>query len=411
MSHRRVVITGLGAICPIACGAEPFWEALLAGTNGMRPLEGFDTSGFRTKYGGQVRGFEASSYFPEPSELSPEQMGRGSQFAVAATRMAFEHARLDWKKLHTASIGASLGTTVGECKVLEEIDLQWTQGGPESVDSKLFGRYPSGTVPMNVARIFGLRGPNMMIPTACAAGNYAIGFGYDAIREGRCKAMVVGGSDPFSLTAFAGFNRLLACAPEKVQPFDRNRKGMMVSEGAGVLLLEDLSHAVERGAPIVAELLGYGLSCDAHHMTQPDPEGRFAALSTARALEASGRRAEEVDYFCAHGTGTPANDRVESMVVKQLFGDRAAKVPLSSIKSMLGHCMGAASALEAVATALAVRHDVIPPTINFETADPECEVDCVPNVARPAKVRLAVSNAYGFGGNNACIVVGKWEGA
>jgi 3-oxoacyl-[acyl-carrier-protein] synthase II len=408
METARVVITGLGAVSPMGIGVGPLWEGLLAGRDALGELEGIDPAAYRTTRGGQVRGFDPAPWFPADRPELARSMGRASQYAVAAARMALEHARLDLGTIAPRDAGVSVGTTVGECKVLEAIDDAWVREGPDAVPAWLARQYPSGAVPMNVARVLGLRGPNVMVPTACAAGNYAIGFALDAVREGRCKVMLAGGADPFSLTAFAGFNRLLACAPERVQPFDRNRKGMMVSEGAGILVLEDLAHAAARGAPILAEVLAVGISCDAHHMTQPHPEGDGAAAATRRALAAAGIAPERVDYFSAHGTGTPANDRIETLAIKKVFGAHAHRLPVSSIKSMLGHSMGAASALEAIATVLALRDGVVPPTIHLEEPDPECDLDYVPNRAREHPVRIAVSNAYGFGGNNASLVLARW---
>lgn len=244
-----------------------------------------------------------------------------------------------------------------------------------------------------------------MIPTACSAGNYAISYAADLLRSGKADVMVAGGADPFSRIAFTGFSRLFALAPEKCQPFDKNRQGTLVGEGAGVLILEPLESARARNATIYAEVLGYGLSCDGHHMTIPETEGIRRVMR--RALEDSDIKPEDVDYISAHGTGTPANDRAECAAIHDVFGSYADTLPVSSIKSMLGHTMGAASALEAIACVLAVFHDQVPPTINFETPDPECDVDCVPNSSRYHQTRIALNNSFAFGGNNASIVFTK----
>jgi 3-oxoacyl-[acyl-carrier-protein] synthase II len=251
------------------------------------------------------------------------------------------------------------------------------------------------------------RGPCLMVPTACAAGNYAIGWGADLIREGATDVAIVGGADAISRGCFAVFHRLGAIAPEVTQPFDAERKGMMVSEGAAALVLEELGAARQRGATVYAELLGYGLACDAHHLTAPHPEGLGAVLAMTRALADAQADPSSVSYISAHGTGTRANDSTESYAVRQVFGARADLVPTSSIKSMLGHSMGAASAIEAVACALAVYHGVVPPTMNYEHPDPTCLQDVVPNAARPAQVNVAVSNSFAFGGNISTIVVGR----
>jgi 3-oxoacyl-[acyl-carrier-protein] synthase II len=245
-----------------------------------------------------------------------------------------------------------------------------------------------------------------MFSTACAAGNYAIGYGFDLIKQGRADIVLAGGSEPLSKVAFTGFNQFSAVAPERCQPFDKNRKGMIVAEGAGILVVESLERALNRNAPIYAEILGYGLSCDAYHMTKASVEGLAACMK--KAIREAGISHKEVDYISAHGTGTVANDRNECAAIREVFGSDYQKIPVSSIKSMLGHTMGAASALEALACSLVVKYDMIPPTINFETPDPECDIDCVPNTARKHTVSIALNNSYAFGGNNASLVLKKY---
>jgi 3-oxoacyl-[acyl-carrier-protein] synthase II len=261
----------------------------------------------------------------------------------------------------------------------------------------------------HIAREFRFAGVNIMIPTACAAGNYAIAHAFDVLRAGRAGLMLAGGSDSFSRITYTGFAQLGAIAPEVCQPFDRNRKGMIPGEGAGVIVLEPLAAAKRRGARIYAEISGYGLSCDAHHMTAAHPNGEGAVRAMQQALEQSGTGPEEVSYISAHGTGTLTNDRLETLAVKRLFRDAAYRIPISSIKSMLGHTMGAASAIEAAVCALAVFNDRIPPTVNLKNPDPECDLDYVPNCAREHTVRVAMNNAYAFGGNNASLVLRKCE--
>jgi 3-oxoacyl-[acyl-carrier-protein] synthase II len=302
-------------------------------------------------------------------------------------------------------VGVSIGTTMGEAQVLENIDKTWIEQGEESITHFLIPQYPSSNLSANVAFEFGFAGPNVVIPTACAAGNYAIGYAYNMLQAGHADVMIAGGSDPLSKIAFTGFNRLFAMAPEKCQPFDKNRKGMMLGEGAGIIILELLEDALERNATCYAEILGYGLSCDAHHMTIPHADGIERVIRNA--LDNAHIQPEDVDYICAHGTGTGSNDKIESFVIKKIFGNRTQKIPINSIKSMLGHTMGAASALEAISCVLTIKNDIIPPTINYETPDPECDVDCVPNIARRHKVNIALNNSFAFGGNNACLVLGK----
>jgi 3-oxoacyl-[acyl-carrier-protein] synthase II len=302
-----------------------------------------------------------------------------------------------------------MGTTSGEPREVERFNDSYVSDNLDSVGAEFVGRYPCHLISAHVAEEVGFAGPNVTIPTACAAGNYAIAHASDLLRRGRADLMLAGGSDAFSRITYTGFARLGAVAPERCQPFDRNRKGMIPGEGAGVLVLEPLRRALARGARVYAEVAGYGLSCDAHHMTAAHPEGDGAARAMQRALEEGGLRPEDVDYISAHGTGTPTNDRLETVAVKRLFGSYAYRVPMSSVKSMLGHTMGAASAIEAAVCALAVHSDRIPPTINLEEPDPECDLDYVPNRAREHRVRVAMNNAYAFGGNNASLVLRKCE--
>jgi 3-oxoacyl-[acyl-carrier-protein] synthase II len=393
---RRVVITGVGLVTPIGTGRETFWRNLTAGVNGIGRVESFDTSAFPVHIGAEVKDFR-----PEGTR------GRGSELAVAAARMALEDSGVDVKARERSRIGVSMGTTSGEPGMVERYNDARKAGGLESIPADILPKYPCNVVPSNIAIEFDLHGPCLMIPTACAAGNYAIGYGFDMIRTGRTDLMLAGGADPFSRITYMGFSRLGAIAPERCQPFDRNRKGMVPGEGAAVLVLEPLDDAVARGATIYAEVLGYGVSCDSHHMTAAHPQGDGAIRAMAMALKESGRTIEDVDYISAHGTGTPTNDRVEAIAVRTLFGDRAPGVPMSSIKSMIGHTMGAASAIEAVACSLAIQTGVIPPTINFEAPDEGSDLDYVPKQARRTNPELVLNNAYAFGGNNASLCLAR----
>jgi 3-oxoacyl-[acyl-carrier-protein] synthase II len=397
---RRVVITGLGLVTPIGAGRELFWKNLTAGANGIGPVESFDTSAFPVHIGAEVKDFDPSGH---------EALGRGSQLAVAAARMALEDSGIDVSARDRSRIGVSMGTTSGEPGMVERYNDARKVGGVHSVPADILPKYPCNVVPSNIAIEFDLQGPCLMIPTACAAGNYAIGYGFDMIRSGRTDLMLAGGADPFSRITYMGFARLGAIAPERCQPFDKNRKGMVPGEGAAVLVLEPLDDALARGATIYAEVLGYGVSCDSHHMTAAHPQGDGAIRAMAMALKESGRRTDEVDYISAHGTGTPTNDRVEAIAVRTLFGDKASRVPMSSIKSMIGHTMGAASAIEAVACSLAIHTGVIPPTMNFEEPDEGSDLDYVPNQARRTDPRIVLNNAYAFGGNNASLCLARHE--
>lgn len=404
---RRVVITGIGLLTPIGAGKEVFWNGLISGASGIAPVDTFDTSEFPANLGAQVRGFDARDYF---LRLDPNAVGRASQLAVAAAHLALQDAGMEMDSLDRRRTGVSMGTTSGEPLFVEQYNDQRKTQGLDSICGDVFLRYPCHVIPTHIAIEFGLHGPNIMIPTACAAGNYAVGHAFDLLRAGSAEVMLAGGADAFSRITYMGFARLGAIAPERCQPFDKNRKGMVPGEGAAVLVLEPLDSARSRGAEIHAEVLGYGLSCDAHHMTAAHPEGDGAIRAMTEAIEQSGLNPHDVDYISAHGTGTPTNDRVETIAVRRLFGNEADRIPMSSIKSMIGHTMGAASAIEAAACALAVRTGVVPPTINYQDQDPECDLDYVPNEARVVHPRIVLNNAYAFGGNNASLCMARFEG-
>ena len=398
--NRRIVVTGLGLVTPIGAGREWVWQGLLAGRCGFSPVESFDTSRHPAHVGAEIKGFQPEPYI---RRQDPSKLGRASRLAVAAARMALEDAGLDPDNLEPERSGVAMGTTSGEPLEVERFDDLLLGGECERIGPELATVYPCHTIATHVARELGAAGPNAMIPTACAAGNYAVAWAYDAIRAGRADLMLAGGADAFSRITYTGFARLGAIAPDVVRPFDKNRKGMIPGEGAGVLVLERLDRALARGARIYAEVAGYGLSCDAHHMTASHPEGDGPARAMERALSDAGLRPEDVSYVSAHGTGTPTNDKLETLAVRQIFGP-APRVPISSVKSMIGHTMGAASAIEAGVCALAIHTGRIPPTANFTEPDPECGLDCVPNEARELPVEVAMNNAYAFGGNNASVL-------
>jgi 3-oxoacyl-[acyl-carrier-protein] synthase II len=402
--NRRVVITGLGVVSSIGIGWKDFWDSLLNGKSGISPVTSFDTSEHFTHNGGEIKGFAPEEF------MSAEQLplhSRASQLALGAARLAVNDANLSASDLSCGEKGVCIGTTMGSVQTSELINEQIVRHGKTNFSSDLIRQVPTHSTPAAIAREFNLTGPVMMFSTACAAGNYAIGYGFDLIVLERANLVIAGGSDAFSKVAFTGFNQFSAVAQEKCQPFDMNRKGMMVAEGAGILVLESLEHALKRKANIYAEVAGYGLSCDASHMTLPSVEGVSRCM--IKALRNAGVGKENVDYISAHGTGTLANDKNECAAIKEVFGDFYRQIPVSSIKSMLGHTMGAASALEAIVCALAVRHDIIPPTTNFETPDPECDIDSVPNKAREHFVNIALNNSYAFGGNNASLVITKYS--
>jgi 3-oxoacyl-[acyl-carrier-protein] synthase II len=411
---RRIVVTGIGAVTPVGTGRREMWEALLAGRSGFSTVQSFDTHAHPVHRGAEVQGFLPEAHV---RRLDPRRLGRASQLAIAAAWLALEDSGLDLgARVGEASVdleraGVVMGTTSGEPREVEALDDLLLAGQTERVGAEFVDLYPCHVLASHVAAEIGFEGPNTVIPTACAAGNYAVAHALDLLRAGRADVMLAGGADAFSRITYTGFSRLGAIAPEVCQPFDRNRKGMIPGEGAGMVVLEPLDRARARGARIYAEVAGYGLSCDAHHMTAAHPEGSGAARAMERALAESGLQPEDVSYISAHGTGTPTNDRLESIAVKRVFGAAARRVPISSIKSMLGHTMGAASAIETAVCALAVFENRIPPTMNLVEPDPECDLDCVPNVAREVTVRVAMNNAYAFGGNNASVILRKLEGA
>jgi len=406
MKQRRIVVTGIGVVTPIGTGRERFWSNLLEGRSGIRMVQSFDTSSYSVHRGAEVPDFEVDKYV---SNLDAAHLGRASQFAIAAARLALADANVEIASLDLERAGVSMGTTSGEPREVERFDDLFVSKKLEHVGPEFLALYPSHVIAAHIARELQFAGVNIMIPTACAAGNYAIAHAFDVLRVGRADLMLAGGSDSFSRITYTGFAQLGAIAPEVCQPFDRYRKGMIPGEGAGVLVLEPMTTAVRRGARIYAEITGYGLSCDAHHMTAAHPNGQGAVRAMEQALEQSSIGPQDVSYISAHGTGTSTNDRLETLAVKRLFSDAAYRIPMSSIKSMLGHTMGAASAIEAAVCALACFHDRIPPTINLREPDPECDLDYVPNCAREHTVRVAMNNAYAFGGNNASLVLRKCE--
>ncbi len=401
---KSIVITGLGLVTPIGSGVESFWRNLLEGRSGFSEVSSFDTSGYRVHRGAEVQGDCWDNGFLNESD---RVHGRTLQFALAATRMALEDAGLPPGDLDPSRTGIVMGTTSGEPGEIEHFnDLDIAQRLSE-LGSRFTDRYPCHHIPGLVAAdlgIYGGGGP-VMLPVACAAGNCAIAHAFDLLRTGEADVMLAGGADAFSRIPYTGFSGMLAIAPERCQPFDRNRRGMIPGEGVAILVLESRERAIARDARIYAEVAGYGLSCDAYHMTGSDPDGRGAARAMEKAFAQAGCSPCDVDYISAHGTGTKSNDFHETMAVKRVFGDRAYRVPISSIKSMLGHTMGAASAIEAATCCLAITRSAIPGTMNLMEADPDCDLDYVPNAARARPVKLAMNNAYAFGGTNASLLL------
>ncbi|RNF92257.1 beta-ketoacyl-[acyl-carrier-protein] synthase family protein [Streptomyces botrytidirepellens] len=401
-SGRRVVVTGLGAVSGIGIGAAEFLAGLRAGKSAARPVTAFDTEGFEHAMACEVPDFEPGRWI---RHLDIGNLGRASQFSVAAARMAVADAGIAEDALRAVPSLISIGTTDGESGDLDQLVETEVDLGPERMDPTVARRVPAGRLSAVIAEEFRLsRTEAVTLPTACAAGNYAIGYGYDAIRGGDVEVALCGGADALCRKTFTGFYRLGTIAPERCQPFDKDRKGILTGEGAGVLVLESLESALARGARIYAEVLGYGLNCDADHPVAPNQDS--VARCMRLALDDARIKPEEVDFISAHGTGTRANDITEARAIRQVFGD-AAPPRTVSIKSMIGHSMGAAGALASIACALALTEGFIPPTINHVETDPECGLDVVPNEAVDAELRVVQNNGLAFGGNNAVVIFGK----
>lgn len=399
---RRVFVTGMGAVSSLGLGREAFWKAQCAGQSGVSELTLFDTTELGRSRACEVRDFRPQDHL---SQAERRRTGRCSGFAVAATRMALEDAGLDPSREDGARISVILGTTMGEVDVISELESAWLHQGANAINSKMLPRYGTALLPIHVARAVGARGLLQTLPAACAAGNYAIGFATDHIREGRADVVITGAAEIIDKVQFAGFVRLGAVAPERVQPFDKNRKGLLLGEGAGIVVLESEEHALARGAELLAEVGGYGLACDAHHITRPHPEGEGSLKAMRAALVSCGIEPGDVDFINAHGTGTQANDDVEAKVIREMFGGR--RVPITSVKSMLGHCMGAASALETISCVETIRTGIYPPTINYEEPDPNCDVELVANVPREGKADVVLNNSLAFGGYDAVLCLAK----
>ncbi|MBE1492004.1 beta-ketoacyl-[acyl-carrier-protein] synthase family protein [Plantactinospora soyae] len=402
-SPRRVVVTGLGVVTSIGIGVERFLAGLRAGRSGVKPITAFDTTGFAHANGCEITDFDPARWL---RNVDPAGLGRASQLSAAAAGMAVADAGMSVETLRARRALVSVGTTDGESHDLDGLVGVQVERGAEHLDPVVARRVPAGRLSSSIVAELGLTDVEAVtIPTACAAGNYAVGYGFDAIRSGDVEVALCGGADALCRKTFTGFYRLGTIAPEACQPFDRNRKGILTGEGAGILLMESLDSARARGARIYAEVLGYGLNCDAYHPVAPDRN------SIARCIELAHRNAgvkpDDIDFISAHGTGTKANDVTEAGAIRQVFGQQPPRTV--SIKGMIGHTMGAASALASAACALAITHGFIPPTINHVETDPECGLDCVPNVAQPADLRVVQNNALAFGGNNAVLILGRYE--
>lgn len=413
MSERRVVVTGIGALTPIGKTAPEFWNGLVSGKSGSRTIEHFDTTDFPTKFAAQIDNYDESEYF---DRKEARRMDKVCQYALVAAEEALEDSALNLDEIDKDRVAVIAGTGIGGMVTFYEQSVEFYEHGPRGVSPFFIPMLIPDMVPGQISIKWGFKGPNFCAVSACATGSHNIGLAYDSIRHGQCEIAVSGGSEaPVSKIGVAGFNSMRAMStrndsPETAsRPFDKNRDGFVLGEGAGMLILEEYEHAKARGARIYAEIAGYGFSADAHHITAPDPDGEGVQLALNRALDAAGITPEDVDHVNMHGTSTPLGDIAETNSLKKVFGDHAYNINFNSTKSMTGHTLGAAGAIESLATLLAIYHGTIPPTINFETPDPDCDLNYTFNEAEVRDVDYALNNAFGFGGHNTTVIFKKFQ--
>ena len=411
--QRRVVITGIGLVTPLGIGVDESWSALCAGQSGIGEITRFDTTDYGTKIAGEVKNFNPID-FMEKKEA--KRMETFIAYAIAATRMATEDSGIKIDDTNAHRIGVLTGCGLGGLNMLEITAHTVETKGPKRASPFFIPMLIGNMAPGMISILFGARGPNSSVATACAAGSHAVGDAYEIIKYGRADAMITGGVESvITRTCIAGFGAMKALStrngdPQKAsRPFEKDRDGFVVGEGSGMMILESLDHALERGAKIYAELVGYGMSGDGYHITSPPPDGDGARRCMLDAIENAGIEPGQIDYINAHGTSTPLNDLYESRAIKAAFGDAAKKVAISSTKSMTGHLLGGAGGIETVFSALTIKHGIMPPTINHDVPGDECDLDYVPNVARKADVTYAMSNSFGFGGTNASLILKKYS--
>jgi 3-oxoacyl-[acyl-carrier-protein] synthase II len=412
MDPKRVVITGVGLITPLGVGIEKSWAGLMEGRSGIGRITRFDASAFHTQIAGEVEGFNPEDYI-EPKEV--KKMDRFIHFGVAASTMAMEDSGLNIDEHNAARVGVFVGAGMGGLPAIEHYHRVMLEKGPRRITPFFIPMLVINLAAGQISIKFGAKGPNSAVATACATGSHAIGDAFKVIERGDADAMIAGGTESvITMLGIGGFNAMKALStrndePEKAsRPFDKDRDGFVMGEGAGIVILEELSHAIRRGARIYAEIVGYGLSGDAYHITSPAPGGEGAARCMAMALKDGGVQPQQVDYINAHGTSTKHGDEIETAAVKTVFGDHAYKVAISSTKSMTGHLLGAAGGVEAVIAVMSIHRGFIPPTINLDNPDPECDLDYVPHSARTSDVGCTLSNSFGFGGTNACLLFKKF---
>jgi len=405
---RRAVITGVGVVCALGNTMDAFWKGISQGRCGIERVTLFDVSGYRSQLGAEVKGLEPERYLPR---RSLRRMSRCDQMGFVAASQALEDSGLSWGKVDLERFGIIVGGGAGGMSSAEYFYENFHRRGPAYAHPLLVFPTPPNMVTDWICLEYGLKGPRSTVVTACSSSATSIGYAADLIRYGRADLMLGGGSDAMCRLTFSGFNSLRALDEGPCRPFDAERKGISLGEGAAFLLLEEGGHAWGRGARIYGEFAGYGISCDAYHMTAPDSKGEGATKAMSWALKDANLPPEAVDYVNAHGTGTQYNDLVETLAIKAVFGEQAYRLPISSTKSMVGHCLGSAGSIEATATLLAMHYQTIPPTIHYEHKDAQCDLDYVPNEARRQVVRVALSNSFAFGGNNTSIVLKGFVGS
>lgn len=410
--EKRVVITGVGVITPIGIGKESYTQALIEGKSGASKITSFDVSQFSTQIAGNIQNFNPLEFI---DKKRVRRMAKFTQFGMAAAKMAVDDSGLDLPKENLSRFGVITGSGMGGLDIIEEEHKNLLNKGPRRVSPFLIPMIITNILPGEIAIRYGFTGPNYSVTSACASSNHAIGDAFRLLKYGDVDVMIAGGSEaattPIGLAGFCSIKALTTRndAPEKAsRPFDKDRDGFLMGEGAGIVVLETLEHALKRNAHIYAELVGYGASDDAYHITAPNPEAETAVQAIKRALADAKVSTDDIDYINAHGTSTPYNDKTETLAMKKAFGEKAYKIPISSTKSMTGHLLGAAGAAELIATMLCMQKGVIHPTINYETPDPECDLDYVPNTTREKQVNCALSNSLGFGGHNAVLIVKRF---
>ncbi len=413
MAERRVVVTGIGAITPVGKTAPDFWNGLISGKSGARSIEHFDTTDFPTKFAAQIDDYDELNYF---DRKEARRLDKVCQYALIATEETIQDSEINLDTVDKDRVAVIVGTGIGGMVTFYDQSVALHEHGPRGVSPFFIPMMIPDMVAGQISIKYGFRGPNFCAVSACATGSHNIGLAYDSIKQGQCDMAISGGSEaPVSQIGLAGFNSMKAMSTRNdtpataSRPFDKTRDGFVLGEGAGMFFLEELEHAKDRGAQIYGEIAGYGFSADAHHITAPDPDGEGVILAINRALDAAGIKPEDIGHINMHGTSTPLGDVAETNTIKKVFGDHAYKMNMNSTKSMTGHTLGAAGAVESLATLLAIYHGMVPPTINLENPDPDCDLNYTANEAEVRDLHYAMNNAFGFGGHNTALILKKFE--